>query len=153
MAKKLDVDLVLAEELAAKGYNVTMVCNALGIDRTTAYKHSDIINAIKSGAEKAKQQVIDHLMSRSIADQGATASIFLAKQLKVFDDFFTTASPKSPTEATERIADIYKAVAAGELNQDKGDKLVGYLQAYIKAFEVSEIERRIEALEDSHHGT
>jgi len=147
MAKKIDVDLEVVEELAAKGYSVTMICNAVGIDRSTAYKQTNIINTIKRGANKARQDVIDHLMSRSLSDQGATASIFLAKQLKVFEDYFTTSTPKTPTEATQRISQIYNAVAKNELNADKADKLVGYMNSYIKAYEVSELVHRIEALE------
>jgi hypothetical protein len=148
MAKKIDVDLDQIEELAAKGYSVTMICNAVGINRTTAYSRTDIKDTIKRGVNKARQEVIDHLMSRSLSDQGATASIFLAKQLKVFEDYFTTSTPKTPTEATERIAKIYDAVSKNELNQDKADKLVSYMNAYIKAYEISDLEQRIQELEN-----
>ena len=147
MAKKLDIDLDEVYELACKGYNVTMICSAIGITRTTAYNHRDIINTIKKGADKAKQDVVDHLMSRSIEDQSAAASIFLAKQLKVFDNYFTTSKPTNIQDALKRIATIYDLVAKSELDQEKADKLVGYLDKYIKAYETSELEKRIEALE------
>ena len=149
MAKKINVDLKQVEELAAKGYNVTMVCNAMGISRSKAYSDTNILDAIKKGSNKAKQNVIDHLMKRSIEDQGATASIYLAKQLKVFEDYFTTSKPKSIKEAIERIATIYDSVSKNELDSEKGSKLVGYLEAYIKAYEVSELEERISVLENS----
>lgn len=149
MAKKIDVDLDVVYELACKGYNTSMICSAIGIDRSTAYRQRDIINTIKRGAEKAKQDVIDHLMTRSIEDQSATATIFLAKQLKVFDNYFTTSQPKNIQDAIKRIATIYDLVAKNELDQEKADKLVGYLEKYIKAYEVSELEKRIEALEVS----
>ena len=151
MAKKIEVNLEELEALAAKGYNITMCCEAVGIDRTTAYKHSNIINAIRRGASKAKQDVIDHLMNRSIADQGATASIFLAKQLKVFSTPYPTAAPKTPTEAAERISKIYDDVSSGYLDEEKGNALVSYLQAYIKAYEISELESRLTALEEARN--
>ena len=151
MSKKLNIDLEELEALASKGYSVTMCCNAIGINRTTAYKNSDIINAIKDGHSKAKQEVIDHLMQRSLSDQGATATIFLAKQLKIFDVYFPTSSPKSPTDALTKISNIYTAVAKNELSEDKGTHLIGYLEKYIKAYEVSELEARIIELEKVHN--
>ncbi len=147
MAKKLDIDIEEVYQLASKGYSVTMICSAIGIDRSTAYKQSHIINTIKRGADKAKQDVVDHLMQRSIEDQGATASIFLAKQLKVFSIPYPTSQPKTPTEATKRISKIYIDVSRGELDEEKGNALVSYLQAYIKSYEVSDLENRITALE------
>lgn len=150
MAKKLDIDLSEVYELACKGYSVTMICSAIGITRTTAYNHSDIIDTIKKGANKAKQDVVDHLMKRSLEDQSSTASIYLSKQLKVFEDYFITSKPKSISDAIERIATIYDSVSKNELDSDKGSKLIGYLEAYIKAYEVSELEDRIQALEDAN---
>lgn len=147
MAKKLDVDLEVLEALAAKGYNVTMCCEAVGIERTTAYKHKHIINTIKRGAAKARQKVIDDLMARSEADQSSTASIFLAKQMKVFNEYFPTASPKTPQDALNKISDIYTAVSRNELSEEKGTALIGYLEKYIKAYEVSELEKRLSEVE------
>ena len=148
MPKKLNINLEELEALATKGYSVTMCCDAIGINRATAYKNSDIINTIKRGAAKAKQEVIDHLMARSLSDQGATASIFLAKQLKVFDNYFPTSSPIGPADALKKISNIYTAVARNELSEDKGTHLIGYLEKYVKAFEISELETRITALEE-----
>ena len=148
MAKKLNVDLKLVEQLASKGYNVGMICSAVGINRTTAYKNSHIIDTIRKGAELARRKVIDDLMARSESDQSAAASIFLSKQLKVFDDYFTTSKPKNIKEALNRISTIYDIVSKNELSQEKGDKLVGYLNSYIRSFETSELEKRIQALEE-----
>ena len=47
------------------------------------------------------------------------------------------------------IATIYDLVAKSELDQEKADKLVGYIEKYIKAYETSELERRIQDLEDA----
>jgi len=147
MAKKKEVNLEELEALGAKGYSVTMICEAIGINRTTAYARNDIINAIKAGTLKAKQRVIDDLLSRSESDQSSTASIFLAKKLKVFDKYFPTATPKSTKDAVNKIADIYTAVARNELDEDRGVYLVGFLEKYIKGYEVTELEKRIQALE------
>ena len=65
---------------------------------------------------------------------------------------FTTATPKTLSAAIERIGDIYQAVAIGELDQEKGDRLVGYIDKLVKAIEVSELEKRLKILEDKANG-
>ena len=146
------VDLNEVKELATKGYNVTMICSAVGISRTKAYQDADIINTIKAGADLARQKVMNDLMNRSEEDQGATASIFLAKQLKLFDEYYPTSTPKTVPEAIQKIQDIYSKVAKNELSSEKADKLVHYLNVYIKAYEVSELESRIILLEENTNG-
>ncbi len=147
MAKKLNVNLEELAELAARGYSVTMCCEAIGINRTTAYKNTDIINTIKAGHSKARQKVIDDLMARSENDQSATSSIFLAKQLKVFDTYYPTSTPKSPSDAIRKISNIFVSVARNELSEEKGTHLISYLEKYLKAYEISEMEKRITDIE------
>ena len=147
MPKRINVDLEALEALAARGYNITMCCNAIGISQSKAYKDVQIIQAIKRGHDKARQKVIDDLMARSESDQSATSSIFLAKQLKVFSTPYPTSTPKTPKEATERISKLYKDVSGSVIDEEKANALVGYLQAYIKSYEVSELEERLTALE------
>lgn len=138
-----------AEQLAAKGYPTSLISEALGIGRSTIYTkpYQDIIDAIKKGRTAAKMIIIDTLMARSISDMSPTALIFLTKQLKVFDTYFATSKPNSAAEAVGRIAGIYEAVSRNELEADKGDRLVAYLQSYIKGLEVSELEQRLNELE------
>jgi len=148
MPKKINVDLEALEALAARGYNITMCCDAIGISQSKAYKDIQIIQAIKRGHAKARQKVIDDLMARSESDQSATSSIFLAKQLKVFDDHFPTSSPKSPSDAIKKISSIFVSVARNELSGDKGTHLIGYLEKYLKAYEITDLEERISKLEE-----
>ncbi len=149
MAKKIEVDLQELEALAAKGYSLTMVCEAVGISTSKAYNDREIVDAIKRGKAIAKQKVVDDLMSRSMEDQSSAASIFLAKKLKIFDDPHPTASPKSADDAAKKIATIYKAVSEGKLDQEKGNYLISFLEKYIKAFETSELEKRVQQLEEA----
>lgn len=148
MAKKIEVDLKQIEALASKGYNAAMCFDAIGISHSKGYHDTQIKQAIKRGHSIARQKVIDDLMKRSEEDQSATSSIFLAKKLKVFEAPYTTATPKTIKEATERIATIYTDVSRGELDEEKANALVGYLNAYIKSYEVSELEERITKLEE-----
>ena len=148
MSKKIDINLDEIEALASEGYTVTMICDALNIHRSTAYKNSDIINTIKRGKTKARQKIIKDLMDRSKEDAGATASIFLAKQLKIFDDYFPTAKPKGIKDALSKISNIYEKVSKNELDSIKGDKLIHYLEVYLKGYEASEIEDRLQKIEE-----
>jgi len=151
MAKKLDINLEELEELASKGYSVEMLCSAIGIAKQTAYNNKYIMDAIRRGHSTAKQKVVNDLMNRSEVDQSSTASIFLAKQLKVFDNYYPTASPKSPTDALNKISNIYTAVSRNELSEEKGTALIGYLEKYVKAYEMSELEKRITKIEDAQN--
>ena len=145
--KDLDINFETIEALAAKGYSVTIICEAIGINRSTAYKNRNIINTIKAGHAQAKQKVIDNLMARSEEDMSATAAIFLSKKLKIWDDYFTTSKPKNVSDAIKRISIIYESVARNELDVDKGTRLVGFLESYIKAFETHELEERLDRIE------
>ena len=147
MATKVKVDIEQIYTLASKGYSVTMICNAIGISRTKAYNNRDIINTIKKGTSDARQKVINDLFARSEADVSATATIYLSKQLKVFEDYYPTSTPKNIKEALTKIQDIYQSVARNELNSDKADKLIHYLEVFIKSYELSELEQRVAELE------
>jgi len=135
-----------AEQLASKGYSTQMIASNLGIGYSTAKSNNKALKvAIKKGRDKARCTIVDKLLKR--ADESDTALIYLSKSLKVFEDEYTTAQPKNIVEATNRIADIYKKVAENILDKDKADKLVKFLESYIKAKEVGELEERIEKLE------
>ncbi len=150
MAKKIEVDLKQIEELASMGYNITMVCEAIGISQSKAYADKEIIEAIKRGKTAAKEKVLNDLFARSEADSSSASTIFLAKQLGVFNPKYTTSKPKTITEASERITKIYADVAESELSEEKGKYLIGFLESYIKSVEVGSLEERIAALEESN---
>ncbi len=152
MAKKIEVDLKQIEELASMGYNITMVCEAVGISQSKAYADKEIIEAIKRGKTAAKEKVLNDLFARSEADSSSASTIFLAKQLGVFNPKYTTSKPKTITEASERITKIYADVAESELSEEKGKYLIGFLESYIKSVEVGSLEERIAALEDKQDG-
>jgi hypothetical protein len=147
MAKKIEVDLKELETLASKGYNITMCCEAIGISQSKAYKDVQILQAIKTGHTSAKEKVLNDLFARSESDASSASSIFLAKSLGVFNVKYSTARPKSITEASERIVKIYEDVATGVISEEKGKYLIGFLESYIKSKEVSDLEERVSELE------
>ncbi len=139
------------EMLAEKGYSITIICEATGVSRSSMYTepYKDILDTIKKARTVAKMQVIDTLMKRS--DEDTTALIYLSKSLKVFEDYYPTETPKNIIDALSKIKDIYKSVASNELDTSKADKLIHYLDVYIKAYDAKELERRLEILEEAHN--
>ncbi len=136
-----------AKALAGKGYPITIIADSLSVGYSTCRNNVALKAAIKEGQAKARQDVVDHLMERSLSDQSATSSIYLSKVMRVFNDVFPTSSPNSPSDALKKISDIYTAVARNELSEERGNHLVGYLEKYVKTFEVSDLEERISRLE------
>lgn len=147
--KKITPQLIKdAYELSKKAYPNNLIAQTLQISETALYGNVELVKTIKRGKAEAKQKIIDTLLERTISDQSPTALIFLTKQLKIFDTYFKTSKPKSAKDAALRISNIYESVARNELDQEKADKLVHYLEKYIKAYEVSELEERLNILEE-----
>lgn len=141
--------LQIIEEMAYNGYTKTTVAKNVGMSLGNIQrKGTNAYEAYSVGRKRLEKKILDDLIKRSNEDQSSTATIFLAKKLKLFEEHFTTAKPKSIKEAIDRIAKIYIAVAQNELNEEKATHLVGYLEKYIKAYEVAEIEERISKLEE-----
>ena len=134
--------------LAGKAYNQVMIADALGIAYRTCSNNKDISEAIKRGQSVARQKIVDDLMARSEADQSSTATIFLAKQLKVFTVPYPTATPKTIEEASDRIRQLYTDTASGLIDEERAKYLIGFLESYIKSVEVGDLENRILLLEE-----
>ena len=137
-----------AEQLAGKAYGVAMIADALGVAYGTCFNNSELSEAIKRGQSKARQKIVDDLMTRSENDQSSASSIFMAKQLKIFTVPYTTSSPKTIEEASDRIRKIYTDTASGLIDEERAKYLIGFLESYIKSKEVGDLENRIKFLEE-----
>ena len=125
-----------AEELASKGFSITLIADALDIAQSTTRANIKIKEAIQRGRKTIRNKIVNDLIKRSEKDTTPTATIYLANKLKVYDDYFITSKPKTITEAIDRIADIYTAVSNNELSSEKADRLISYLNTYLKAYEI-----------------
>ncbi len=125
-----------AEQLSSKGFATTLIADSLGIAVSTTRCNKDIKEAIQRGRKVIRNKIVDDLLKRSEKDTTPTATIYLANKLKVYDDYFTTSKPKTITEAIDRIADIFTAVSNNELSSEKADRLISYLNTYLKAYEL-----------------
>ena len=62
---------------------------------------------------------------------------------------FVIPSLKSVADAGLVMAAIVEAVTAGQISPDEGAELSRLLESFVKVFEVSDLERRLRALEDA----
>jgi len=136
-------------KLAKRGFSDLAICKHVNISKTTLYStsYSNLLASIKEARADQADKVFDDLIARSENDVSSTATIFLAKQLRVFTPNYVTSKPKTADEASNRIAQIYIDVSNNELDADRGDRLISYLNAFIKSYEISDIESRLEAIE------
>lgn len=151
MKSKLNKTLIKdAEKLAERGYSDKAICEALNFSKSSLYstRYLDVLEAIRTKRQEAKDMVMNDLLKRSKEDTSATAAIYLANKLKIFEPSYKTAKPETIKEALIRISEIYEDVADGTLAADKGDKLIGYLSTYVKTFEITELEQRLQTLEE-----
>jgi len=131
-----DEIITQAEALASKGYATTLIAQSLGIASSTTRTNPELKEAIERGRKAIRDKIVDDLLRRSEKDTTATATIYLANKLKVYEDYFPTTKPKTILEAIERISDIYEAVSNNELSPEKAERLISYLNVYIRAYEV-----------------
>ncbi len=136
-----------AIKLARRGYSNQAICASVGIVEKTLYSkpYSNLLQAIREEREAVRERVFNSLLE----DETTQSQTFLANKLGVFRPKYKTAKPKNIKEAVDRIADIYHAVAAGEIEQDHGKYLAGFLETFIKAKEVGDLEERLEAIEEA----
>jgi len=155
MAKKISITtkmLKQAEDLAAKAYSVQMIAAAMQLSQAYVYAHKEIIEAIERGKQQARQSVVNDLMNRSKEDSSSTASIYLSKKLRCFSPAYPTKTPKNIAEASQQIADLYKATAENIVDEEKATQLISILTQFIKAHEVGSLESRLEILEEKLKG-
>ena len=80
-------------------------------------------------------------------DKSDTIKIFMAKRLGLFESDIKVKRPTNALEAMKGLSGVIEAVADGTLDQDKARQLQSLYTAYISAYEVTELEERIAALE------
>lgn len=139
-------------ELALNGFNTRQIYESLEIKQKTFYNHRDYLQAIKRGQKDLRIKLADSLLKNAVDLNNPTVQIFLAKKLRLFDDTFETITLKNSDDVLKATAGLYKAISEGTISQDKANQLQAILEGFLKAYEVNELERRIEALENIEYG-
>lgn len=137
-----------AERLAALGLNEKQISEALGMAYSSFQTHKPHFReALKKGKAQLRERITSKLLER--IDEGSeTSIIFACKRLGLFQPSIDSPkAPKTVQEAVKELSHIYQATASGEVSETQGEKLALLAEKIIKAVEVGELEKRIEALE------
>ena len=141
-----DEMLQRAEELAAVGYPVHLIANAIQMGKTTFYKHTELMAAYKKGRATAIERAAKALFAK--AEEGdITAAIFLLKTVGYTRDSFEAEKPETAKEANGEMGRVYAALAGGEISEAHAEKLINILDKMTRNIEVVDLEERINALE------
>jgi len=134
--------------LASLGFNEKQISEAIGLNyRTFQDKKEHFLDFLKKGKQELRERITSALLSR-IDEQDVTSLIFVSKRLGLFSNSFDATAPNSTQEAMAEMLKIYVSLADGTITETQADKLIGTLQSYVKAYEVSELERRLTIIEE-----
>ena len=137
-----------AEELAAVGYPVHLIANALQMGKTTFYKHTELMAAYKKGRALAIEKAAKALFAKAEAGDTA-AAIFLLKTVGYTRDSFEAEKPGTAKEINGEMGRVYAALAGGEISEAHAEKLINVLDKITRNIETVDLEERINALENA----
>lgn len=136
------------ERLASLGFNEKQISEAINMTYSVFQNKKDYFrDALKKGRQQLRERITSSLLAK-IDEQDVTSLIFVSKRLGLFTNSFDASTPSDVKEAMAEMLKIYVSLADGTISETQADKLMGTLQSYIKAYEVSELETRLKALEE-----
>lgn len=128
-------------DLAKVGFNNKSIYENLSISKSAFYKNVDLIDSIKKARAELREDVSNSLLNNArIGD--TTSLIFLAKRLNLFSEDISI-SLRTPKSALKSLEDVANA----NISIEHKNSLKSIISDYIKAYEVVELEKRVEALE------
>ena len=138
-----------AFKLARAGFTDKNIMEAISVSKPTFYGNTNLLNSIKEARRELRQKLSQSLLTNATDLNNPTVQIFLAKRMRLFDDTFDSISIKKSDDVLVVIADIFKAVSENKISEDKSRQLQSILETYMKAYEIHELESRIQKLEES----
>ncbi len=136
------------ERQAALGFSERQITEAIGISISTWQRNKEHFEySLKKGRSALRERITSALLSK-IDENDSTSLIFVCKRLGLFTNSFDATTPNNPKEAMAEMLRIYISLADGTITDSQADKLMGTLQSFIKAYEISELERRVKAIEE-----
>lgn len=142
--KKIDDDMIkLAFDLCKSGLNDKNIIEALGISKSGFYANMELIDSIKRAKNELRQEVANALLTKATDERDTTALIFLSKRLNLFSEDFSI-NLKSPQTALKSLEDVANA----NISLEHKNSLKGIISDYLKGYEIVELEKRVEQLEN-----
>lgn len=132
----------LAYKMAKSGISNKQIIEALCISKSAFYADVDIMDTIKKGKSELREEVSNALLEKATSGD-TTALIFLSKRLNLFSD-----QPQLDLTSVDNALKSYSTLADADISLEHKNSLRGILSDYFKAYEITELEERLAALEE-----
>ncbi len=147
MAKKIIIDLEEAERLSECGYSNTDIAKALCISPAKLYADKEIVEAIHKGHAALKAKVSEAFME-SLAASPANQQM-LVRRLGLFNQHINIDRPTDAKSALDTLSKAVKQYSNGDISESQLRTLEAVLNSYVKGYEITTLEDRINALEEA----
>ncbi len=152
MIRKSKIDngmIQQAYELASKGFNNKQIYETIKISKSSLYASMDLMDSIKKGNSELRTKLSDAILKNAVELDNPTTQIFLAKRLNLFENTMDKAiTIKKSDDILKAVSSIFIAVSDGSLNDDRSKLLLSVIDSYSKAYELNNLEERLEILEN-----
>ncbi len=150
--KENDFNLEELEHLAQNGLSNIEIALSLNISEKSFYnymkKFTVFTVAIKKGRETFKNSIRSALLDKATKDKDTTALIFLTKRLSLFkNDEVSNVKLKDSTDTLRAFELLYNS----NLPLEKKNSLKAILDSFTKNYEVTELEKRLNELEQNYN--
>jgi gas vesicle protein len=134
------------EELAEQGFNNILIGQSLNIATQTLSTNTELKEAIQRGKLELSKKVTSTILEALSIN--ATNQQFLVKRLGLFTPEINIKKPNNAKEALENLANATKQFADGAISESQLRTIEAVSNSYTKNFEITELEERIQALEE-----
>ena len=138
------------QELSEQGFNNILIGQSLNIATQTLSTNKELKEAIQRGkmvlAKKVTASILETLNATPTNQQ------LLVKRLCLFTPIISITKPNNVKEALNNLAEATKQYANGAINESQLRTIEAVSNSYAKVYEVTELEERIEVLEQGGNG-
>lgn len=147
MKKKINAEVVAkAREYALQGFTHLQIAKSIGVSSSTLYADSEMMDTIRSAEDELRRTIAQDIQNSSRNGEVA-AQIFLSKRLNLFSASYKLPQIKTIGSALNQIARINSDLANGVLPVELANNLIKNIECFMKAYELNDLEKRIEELE------
>lgn len=133
--------------LASLGLSDSQIAESVGLTYATFRRNkAQFEQSLKDGRSALRVRISEAMLTK-VDDNDTAVLIFTAKRLNLFQQTIDVSVPKTITEALAQLGIVYAGVASGQISESFGDKLAGYLDRFMRAIELTELEERIQKIE------
>lgn len=147
MSRKSKITKQLIDEaykLSKGGFSHKQIYNSLGISHTLFYANIELVETIKKAERELRIEVSNTLLENAV-NGDTTSMIFLAKRLNLFSSDINI-ELKDSRSALVALNEIINA----NIPLEQKNSLKSVVETFLKAYETTELEKRIESLEKNN---